>query len=87
MQEWQYLSQKSRGIRPAGIVAPFSACPIVCCCSQQFLFPGLEVSIQGTAFVRSATRPYQDSVDVDTIHVSRADILVSQVRKATVRPT
>ena len=38
-----------RGLTSAGIDAFLSACPIVCCCSEGFLFLCLEVLVQGTA--------------------------------------
>ena len=70
------------GFGSDGAAALLSACPFVCCCSHQFLFPCLEVSFQSTPPLRaiSGMALPGHSVDVDSLHVSYSDIFVSQVR-------
>ena len=72
------------GFGSDGAAALFSACSFVCCCSHQFLFPCLEVLFQSTPPLRAISRKALPghSVDVDSLHVSYADIFVWQVRAA-----
>ena len=72
------------GFGSDGAAALLSACSFVCCCSHQFIFPCLEVLFQSTPPLRAISRKALPghSVDVDSLHVSYADIFVSQVRAA-----
>ena len=72
------------GFGSDGAAALLSACSFVCCCSHQFIFPCLEVLFQSTPPLRAIGRKALPghSVDVDSLHVSYADIFVSQVREA-----
>ena len=72
------------GFGSDGAAALLSACSFVCCGSHQFLFPCLEVLFQSTPPLRAIGRKAlpEHSVDVDSLHVSYADIFVSQVRAA-----
>ena len=51
------------GIGSDGIAALLSACSLVRCCSQQFIFPCLQMLFQDTPLLcaRSATRPSYDA--------------------------
>ena len=65
-----------------GVAALLSACSLVRCCSHQFLFPCLEVLLQGTpppCTISCKTLPGH-SVDADSLHISYADIFVSPKR-------
>ena len=72
------------GFGSDGAAALLSACSFVCCCSHQFFFTCLEVLFQSTPPLRAISRKALPghSVDVDSLHVSYADIFVSQVRAA-----
>ena len=71
------LSQKShiirsvRGLVSVGIATLLSACPIVCCCIQQFIFHCLQVLVQGNAScaVSCKVSP-RHGIGVDSHHVS-----------------
>ena len=58
------------GLNSAGIASIRSVCPIICCCSQRFIFLCLEVFGQ-------LQRPL--SFDVDNLHVTQSHIIVSQM--------
>ena len=65
-----------------GAAALLSACSLVRCCSHQSVFPCLEVLLQGTpppCTISCKTLPGH-SVDADSLHISCADIFISQVR-------
>ena len=67
-----------------GAAALLSACSLVRCCSHQFVFPCLEVLLQGTpqpCTISCKTLPGH-SVDADSLHISYADIFISLVRAA-----
>ena len=67
-----------------GAAALLSACSLVrCCCSHQLGFPSLEVLFYGTPPLRAISC----KADVDSLHVSYADIFISQVRTAGGSPT
>ena len=72
------------GFGSDGAAAFLSVCSFVCCCSHQFLFPCREVLFQSTPPLRAIGRKALPghSVDVDSLHVSYADIFVSHVRAA-----
>ena len=72
------------GFGSDGAAALLSVCSFVCCCSHQFIFPCLEVLFQSTPPLRAISRKALPghSVDVDSLHVSYADIFVSQARAA-----
>ena len=72
------------GFGSDGAAALLSACSFGCCCSHQFLFPSLEVFFQGTPPLRaiSCNALPRQSVNVDCLHISYADIFISQVRAA-----
>ena len=72
------------GFRSDGAAALLSACSFVCCCSHQFISPCLEVLFQSIPPLRAIGRKALPghSVDVDSLHVSYADIFISQVRAA-----
>ncbi len=72
------------GFGSDGAAALLSACSFVCCCSHQFLFLCLEVLFQSTPPLHAISRKTLQghSVNVDCLHVSYADIFVSQVRAA-----
>ena len=72
------------GFGSDGAAALLSACSLVRCCGHQFVFPCLEVLLQGTPHpVRSSCKALPGhSVDVDSLHISYADIFISQVRAA-----
>ena len=64
--------------------ALLSACSLVGCCSHQFVFPCLEVLLQGTlppCTISCKALPGH-SVDADSLHIFYADIFISQVREA-----
>ena len=72
------------GFGSDGAAALLSACSLVCCCSHQFVFPCLEVLLQGTpppCTISCKALP-RHSVDVDSLHISYADIFITQVRAA-----
>ena len=86
MWEWQSLLQITHvcGCGLDGATALLSACSLVRCCSHQFVFPCLEVLLQGTpppCTISCKTLPGH-SVDADSLHISCADIFISQVRAA-----
>ena len=65
-----------------GAAVLLSACSIVRCCSHQFVFPCLEVLLQDTpppCTISCKALPGH-SVDADSLHISCADIFISQVR-------
>ena len=65
-----------------GAAALLSACSLVRCCSHQFVFPCLEVLLQGTpplCTISCKTLPGH-SVDADSLHISCADIFISRGR-------
>ena len=67
-----------------GAAALLSACSLVRCCSHQFVFPCLEVLLQGTpplCSISCMALPGH-SVDVDSLHISYADIFITQVMAA-----
>ena len=71
-----------------GATALLSVCSLVRCCSHQFVFPCLEVLLQGTpphCTISCKTLPGH-SVDADSLHISCADIFISQVRPASGSP-
>ena len=71
-----------------GATVLLSACSLVRCCSHQFVFPCLEVLLQGTpppCTISCKTLPGH-SVDADSLHISCADIFISQVRAASGSP-
>ena len=71
-----------------GATALLSACSLVRCRSHQFVFPCLEVLLQGTpppCTISCKTLPGH-SVDADSLHISCADIFISQVRAASGSP-
>ena len=71
-----------------GAATLLSACSLVCCCSHQFGFPCLEVLLQGTpppCTISCKTLPGH-SVDAESLHISCADIFISQVRAASGSP-
>ena len=73
---------------PMGVTALLSACSLVRCCSHQFVFPCLEVLLQGTpppCTISCKTLPGH-TVDADSLHISCADIFISQVRAASGSP-
>ena len=72
------------GFGSDGPAALLSACSFVCCCSHQFLFPCLDVLFQSTPPLRAISRKALPghSVDIDSLRVSYADIIVSQARAA-----
>ena len=61
-----------------------AAYSLVRCSSHQFVFPCLEVLLQGTPPLHaiSCKALPGHSVDVDSLHISYADIFISQVRAA-----
>ena len=72
------------GFGSDGAAALHSGCSFVCCCSHQFLFPCLEVLFSSTpplCAISCKTFPGH-SVEVDSLHISYADIYISQVRVA-----
>ena len=72
------------GFGSDGATARLSACSLVRCCSHQFLFPCLEVLPQSTpplCAISCKALPGH-SVDVDSLHISYAEIFISQVRAA-----
>ena len=71
-----------------GAAALLSACSLVRCCSHQFVFPCLEVLLQGTPppCTISCKSLSGHSVDADSLHISCADIFISQVRAASGSP-
>ena len=72
------------GIRTDGAVVLLSVCSPVRCCGHQFIFHCLEVLLQGTrppCTISCKALPGH-SVDVDSLHISYADIFVSQVSAA-----
>ena len=90
MWEWQSLLQITHvcGCGSDGATALLSACSLVRCCSHQFVFPCLEVLLQGTpppCKIICKTLPGH-SVDADSLHISCADIFISQVRAASGSP-
>ena len=70
------------GFGSDGAAAIFSACSLVRCCSHQFVFPCLEVLFWSTPplCAISCKAIPGHSVDVDSLHISYADIFISQVR-------
>ena len=67
-----------------GAAGLLSACSFVRCGSHQFIFPCLEVLFHGTpplCAVSGIALPGH-SVDVDSLHISYADIFISQLRAA-----
>ena len=71
-----------------GTTALLSACSLVRCCSHQFVFTCLEVLLQDTpppCTISCKTLPGH-SVDADSLHISCADIFISQVRAASGSP-
>ena len=72
------------GFGSDGAAALLSVRSFVCCCSHHFIFPCIELLFQSTPPLRAISRKalLGHSVDVDSIHVSYADIFVSQVRAA-----
>ena len=68
------------GLWSAGVTALLSGYPLVFCCVHQFLFPCLEVLIQGTSPPRAVSCKALPGccIGVDQLHVSQADVLVSQ---------
>ena len=72
------------GFGSDGAAALLSARSFVCCCSHHFIFPCIELLFQSTPPLRAISRKALPghSVDVDSLHVSYADIFVSQVRAA-----
>ena len=72
------------GFGSDGAAVLLSACSLVCCCSQPFLFPCLEVLFQSNPPLRAITRKALSghSVDSDGLHISYAGIFISQVRAA-----
>ena len=72
------------GFGSDGAAALLSACSLVRCCSHQFVFPCLEVLLQDTpppCTISCKALPGH-SVDEDSLHISCADIFISQVRAA-----
>ena len=69
-----------RGLCSAGVAALLSAHRIVFCCVHQFLFPCLDVLVQGTSAPRvvSCQVLLGCCIDVTSIHVAHADNLVFQ---------
>ena len=64
--------------------ALLSACSLLRCCSHQFVFPCLEMLLHDTpppCTISCKALPGQ-SVDDDSLHISCADIFISQVRAA-----
>ena len=75
-------------LRSDGAAALLSACSLVSCCSFQFVFPCLEVLLQGTpapCTISCKALPGH-IVDVDSLHISYADIVIRQVRTASGSP-
>ena len=75
-------------LRSDGAAALLSACSLVSCCSYQFVFPCLEVLLQGTpapCTISCKALPGH-IVDVDSLHISYADIVIRQVRAASGSP-
>ena len=71
-----------------GATALLPACSLVRCCSHQFVFPCLEVLLQGTpppCTISCKTLPGH-SVDADSLYISCADIFISQMRAASGSP-
>ena len=83
MWEWQSSLQVTHvcGFGSDGAAALLSACSLIRCYSHQFVFPCLEVLLQGTPppFTISCKALPGHSVDVDSLHISYADISISQV--------
>ena len=70
------------GFGSDGAAALLSACPLVRCCSHQFVLRCCFRALLN--FVRSAARPSHAgrSVNVDSLHISYAYIFISQARAA-----
>ena len=68
------------GLWSAGVTALLSGYPLVFSCGHQFLFHCLEVLIQGTSPPRAVSCKALPGccIGVDHLHVSQADVLVSQ---------
>ena len=76
------------GFGSDGAAALLSACSLVRCCSHQFVFPCLEVLLQGIpppCTISCKALPGH-SVDADSLHIYCADIFISQVRAACGSP-
>ena len=72
------------GFGSDGAADLLSPCSLVRCCSHQFVFPCLEVLLQGTpspCTISSKALPGH-SVDADSLHISCVDIFITQVRAA-----
>ena len=83
-----FVADNTYGCGSDGAAALLSACSLVRCCSHQFGFPCLEVLLQGTpppCTISCKTLPGH-SVDADSLHISCADIFISQVRAASGSP-
>ena len=68
-------------LRSDGAASLLSACKRVRCCSHQFVFPYLEVFLQGTpppCTISCKALPGL-SVDVNSLRISYAGIFISQV--------
>ena len=78
------LSQK-RGLRSAGIAALLSACPLSTAAGNGFPSPVLRCWFRVLRCVPKAQPGH--NVDVDSLHVSQADIFKSQMRAAGGSPT
>ena len=76
------------GFGSDGAAALLSAFSLVHCCSHQFVFPWLEVLLQGTppSCKISCKALPGHSVDADSLHISCADMFISQVRAAVGSP-
>ena len=70
------------GLESDGIAALLSACLLVRCCNRQFIFGCLQMLFQSTPPLFSVSCKVLPaySVDVDSLHISHADIFILQVR-------